>query len=64
MAGKTMTAAQKAAAQKAKKRQMMMQMMKKKQAAEAARIPSTTAIYDPAGGETGRNLWIKATMRF
>ena len=56
MAGKTMTAGQKAAAQKAKKRQMMMQMMKKKQAAEAARIPSTTAIYDPAGGETGRNL--------
>lgn len=56
MGGQNMTSAQKMAAQKAKKRQMMMQMMKKMKAAEAARIPATRAIYDPAGGEMGRNL--------
>ena len=46
--------AEKRAAQKrAKQRQMMMQRQK---AAEAARIPTTTAIYDPVGRDTGRNL--------
>lgn len=51
-----MTAEKMAAQKRAKQRQMMMQMMKRQKAAEAARIPTTTAIYNPAGGETGRNL--------
>ena len=50
------TVEQIAAQKKAKQRQMMMQMMQRQKAAEAARIPTTTAIYDPAGGDTGRNL--------
>ncbi|PIE16928.1 MAG: hypothetical protein CSA68_00325 [Rhodobacterales bacterium] len=48
--------AAKKAQKKARKKQMMMQMMQKMKAAKAARIPATMPIYDPAGGEVGRNL--------
>lgn len=44
------------AQKQAEQRQMMQRMQKKKAAAEAARIPTTTSIYDPSGGEMGRNM--------
>lgn len=47
--------AQTAAQQKAAKQQAMKQMMQRQKAAAAARIPTTTAIYNPLGGSGGRN---------
>lgn len=50
------SAAQIAAQKQAQKRQMMMQMMARQKATEAARVPTTTAIYDPVNASAARNL--------